>query len=130
MASSHNSPTHYHNVRGRLLDNKLLDLELFQDSEHGEHDPENDIDPDNIFYSHVNINCKYYSDNECDSFNSEGKLSIIHLNCRSKYRNFICIKEYLQQFNVPFSIVTLSEAWLNENKGTDFTRRLWFQLQK
>ena len=36
------------------------------------------------------------------------------------YANFNHIKEYLQQFNNPFSIVAISETWLKDNKEFNF----------
>ena len=101
------------------MDNHFCELSTFEIKDHKDHDPENDIDPDNTFYSNMNINCKYYSDDEYNSMNTENSLSIIHFNSRSMYKNVDSIKEYLQKFKSPFSIITISETWFNQGKGID-----------
>lgn len=50
------------------------------------------------------------------------KLSIIHFNSRSLYENFNSIKDCLSQFKQPFSIIAISETWINSEKGADFDR--------
>ena len=36
------------------------------------------------------------------------------------YANFLNIKEYLRQFTKLFNIITISETWINPEKGMDF----------
>lgn len=81
---------------------------------------EDQLDPDNLFLSSNNINCNYYLEDDYNNIKSEGKFSIIHFNSRSMYANFNAIKEYLQHFVQPFSIIALSETWFNDDKGVDF----------
>lgn len=83
-------------------------------------DMEEQIDPHIRFFSPNIINCSYYTVDEYKyncSIKPEGKLSIIHFNSRSMYANFNSIKDYLKQFLQPFSIITISETWFNDDKG-------------
>ena len=80
-----------------------------------------EIDPDNNFLSSIINNCNYFTQEQYEnSIKSVGKLSIIHFNSRSMYRNFNSIKEYLQQFTQPFSITAITETWFYIDKGIDF----------
>lgn len=115
-----NLTSDYQHLRHQILDNNVYELNNFEVKDHKDHDPENDIDPDNTFYSNMNINCKYYSDDEYNSMKKDNCLSIIHFNSRSMYKNFDSIKEYLQKFRSQFSIITISETWFNQGKGIDF----------
>lgn len=83
-------------------------------------DPSTDIDPDSMFAPYMNMDCKYYSDNDINSRNLTGLLSIIHFNCRSMYANFSGIKDYLSQFTHAHSIIAISETWFSESKGIEF----------
>lgn len=84
-------------------------------------DPNEGIDPDNHFCFNMTGNCKYYTEVQYrDSAEMDGKLSLIHFNSRSLYTNFGHIKEYLNHFKTPFTIIAVSETWINEDKGTDF----------
>jgi len=84
------------------------------------HDAETDIDPDSIFLS-INNNCNYYTNekynNNCFT---EDKLTIIHFNSRSLYTNFYVVREYLQSFVFPFSVIAIYETWFNQEKGIHF----------
>lgn len=51
---------------------------------------------------------------------SEGKRSIIYFNSRSLNATCNNIKDYLHVFLQQFSIVTISEMWINTEKGIDF----------
>lgn len=50
----------------------------------------------------------------------DSKFSLIHFNSRSLYANFNNIKEYLKQFTKPFTIIAISETWINSDKGMNF----------
>lgn len=101
----------------RILDYEHLELKSFDYTEHNAQDLEDEIDPDNMFFSSINISCNYFTEDDFNnSINSEGKLSIIHFNSRSMYTSFNTIKDYLQQFMHPFSIIAISETWYNEEK--------------
>ena len=108
-------------VTQRISEYDQLELKTFEYTDHNLQDLEHDIDPDNNFFSTINNNCCYYTD---DQFNqntkSKGKLSIIHFNSRSLYANFNNIKEYLHKFSQPFNIIAISETWINTEKGMDF----------
>lgn len=82
---------------------------------------EQDLDPNNNFLASLNSRCCYYTDEQFNqNINSQGKFSLIHFNSRSLYANFSNIKEYLQTFLQPFSIIAISETWINTEKGLDF----------
>lgn len=106
-------------IHHMIMDNGHLKLDSSDSSIVNDHDPAFEIDPDNRFFAHSNVNCKYYSEDEFKMINVEN-FSIIHFNSRSMYANFNHIKEYLQQFKDPFSIVAISETWLKENKEFNF----------
>ena len=76
-------------------------------------DIENDIDPDNHFFSTIRDNCRYYTDEQFNQdITLESKLSIIHFNSRSMYANFNDIKVYISRFKQPFNIIAISETWI------------------
>ena len=105
----------------RIADYDQLELKSGEYTEYKSLDIENDIDPDNNFFSNIIDNCYYYTQEQYNqSIKAEGKLSIIHFNCRSMYANFSKIKKYLQQFTNQFNIITLSETWINMENGVDF----------
>lgn len=103
------------------LSQKIVDYDELGYTEHMLLDIENDIDPDKNFFSNIKDNSYYYTDEQYkQSIKSDGKLSIIHFNSRSKYVNFKHIKEYLHQCTHPFNIIAISETWINIDKGVDF----------
>ena len=105
----------------RSLYHQQMELETFEYKEHNTMDLNTEIDPDNNFLSSIINNCNYFTQEQYEnSIKSVGKLSIIHFNSRSMYRNFNSIKEYLQQFTQPFSIIAITETWFNIDKGIDF----------
>ena len=79
-----------------------------------------DIDPDNEYFSKINIDCKYYTDRNFDCIlkNING-LSLIHFNCRSIRKNFEGIKDYLNNVPVDFDVIALSETWETSNECND-----------
>ena len=108
-------------ISQRIEEQDLLELKTFEYTEYKSQDLDYDIDPDNNFFSAINNNCYYYTDELYNrSIKADGKFSIIHFNSRSMYANFSLIKEYLHQFSQPFSIVAISETWINNVKGADF----------
>lgn len=81
-----------------------------------------DLDPDQNLLNNINTNCCYYTDQQYNiNINYEHGISIIHINSRSLFANFQNIKEYLGQFKKPFSIIAISETWINTNRGSDFS---------
>lgn len=104
------------NTLQKILQHKQKELETCEY-------PENsyDTDPDHFLSSIVNNKCNYYTQEQFDNtVKSDGKLSIIHFNCRSLYAHFSTLKEYLQTFSHPFNIVALTETWLNTALDFDF----------
>ena len=78
-----------------------------------------DLDPDRQFYKHLDISCDYFTE---DCFKNavvmEGYLSIIHLNIRSMWKNINKLKDFLQAYP-KFSIIAVSETWLDSDKIAD-----------
>ena len=83
----------------------------------------NDIDPDlNYFNSscHVLSKCKYHQE---DSFSDllnvqndyEEGVSLLHLNIRSCQKDFDDFETYIHNLNHNFSVIGLSETWLNDS---------------
>ncbi|XP_013856520.1 uncharacterized protein LOC106512449, partial [Austrofundulus limnaeus] len=97
------------------------ELKTFDYTEYKSQDKENDLDPENNFFYNIGNNCCYYSTQQYNlTVNADNKFSIIHFNSRSLYANFKHIKDCLNQFKQPFSVITISENWLTPNKGADF----------
>ncbi len=108
-------------ITQRITEHDELELSTFKYTEHQLQDLEHDIDPDNNFFSSVNSNCSYYTCEQYNqSINTDGKLSLIHVNSRSLYANFNYIREYLHELAQPLNIITTSETWINADKGIDF----------
>lgn len=94
---------------------------MFRYTEYNNHDTETDIDPDNNFLSSANITCKYYTNAQYNTnLITKGKLPIIHFNSRSMYSNYSEIRDYLESFVHPFSVIQISETWFNDDKGINF----------
>lgn len=79
---------------------------------------ENGIDPENNLYDDFQVNSDYYSEN-LSNVNLKG-FSIIHLNCRSLYANFVNIKDYLESLKQKFQVIALSETWITKEKVANF----------
>uniref|UniRef100_A0A3B5QVU5 Reverse transcriptase domain-containing protein n=1 Tax=Xiphophorus maculatus TaxID=8083 RepID=A0A3B5QVU5_XIPMA len=67
------------------------------------------------------IECEYYDE---EKFNNSKMIkagfSVIHLNSRSMNSNFSKITDYLKRLNGQFSIIAVSETWLNEENKNNF----------
>lgn len=79
-----------------------------------------DIDPDVNYYNNQNINCNYYIEDSLNELlrsnkNNMHSFSMIHWNIRSAPRNLDSMDSYLQNINIKFDIIGLSETWFNEN---------------
>ena len=64
---------------------------------------------------HVSNICNYVFDNNDLTNVCNDDFSILHLNARSINRNFDSIHNFISNFNHTFSIITLSETWLNDD---------------
>ena len=82
-----------------------------------------DIDPDLHFYQEFNqatVKCNYYLETK---FNDEiskpngtkDVLSLCHVNIRSARKNHGDFENYLNMLNHDFTVIGLSETWLNDN---------------
>lgn len=84
------------------------------------------LDPDNNYYNHIihHIdNCDYYDEDKFKKLlrtTNETNFSILHCNIRSitnKHADFV---EYLDSLDHKFSVIGLTETWLNSNNVNDF----------
>lgn len=104
-----------------IKDFEQVELNTFENYDHSIRDMDLDIDPDINFFSNINNSCKYYTTEQFNhNINTDGKLSIVHINGRSLYANFKSIKNYLHSFSQPFNIIAISETWINDERGIDF----------
>ena len=108
-----------------LLNNVYIEDNLvFNPFEMNEEDndfPCADIDPDSLYFNRLgfqlNSNCNYYNE---DEFNSRmtnmntprDAISMIHLNIRSIAANLTNFLAYLENIQLNFSVIALSETWL------------------
>lgn len=95
------------------------ELELFSFEDY-KNNKLKDVDPDMHFFNNICNNCKYYNDNDILFLNKPENMSIIHLNCRSLYANFEQLKEFLNNLDLKFGLIALSETWINANKFGNF----------
>ena len=62
----------------------------FQHPDDGQHDIDNNLNPDCNFYNNINSKCNYYTEQQFDAnVNDVHGLSIIHFNARSLNANFL-----------------------------------------
>ena len=86
-----------------------------------------DIDPDINFYNkidlHINSNCNYYMEEEFsmvlrNRYNicpTENRLSLCHINIRSLQANLHSFEKYLENIDIKFSCVGVTETWLQDH---------------
>ena len=76
--------------------------------------PLNDIDPD-LFVCNSNNSCSCFTPSKFNnSFqNNESNFTILHINARSLSRNFDNISDFLSTLSPSFSIIAISETWIN-----------------
>ena len=118
---SHTTSGDIEDITQRISEHEHIELKPFEYTEHNALDMEQDIDPDNNFFSSLDNNCCYYTDSQFNqNIKVDGKLSIIHFNSRSLYANFVSIKNYLSTFSQPFNIIAITETWISAERGIDF----------
>ena len=110
--------SHFH-----ILQKSFLPFEL-NDNDHVS--ALSDVDPDfNFFssYNQVGAKCNYYLESSFNEDIAENKcvknvFSVCHANIRSVCKNLNSLESYLNTLNHEFTIVGLTETWLqNENNG-------------
>ena len=92
--------------------------------------PLDDLDPDTNFYNDVAYNsvslCKYYLE-DCfkkKMFNviDSKSLSVCHVNIRSLQRNFYALKNYFAGLEFEFTLLGVSETWINDMNCDYFSK--------
>lgn len=93
-----------------------LNFKPFIINEHNLCDHDKDIDPDNNFYNHVNLDCRYFTDEQFEcKYSPTAELSMIHFNARRFSANFHKIEQYLNSLSFKFDVIAMSETWLQED---------------
>ena len=79
-----------------------------------------DLDPDLNFKPNSTNDCDYFTENAFNemlsksSCNFDLALSFLHLNIRSLNLNFESLFDLLSSLNIIFSVIGISETWLND----------------
>lgn len=90
-------------------------------SDHKVHDFECDVDPGRHVFNSSNSTCRYYSEEQfAEQIVIDSMFSLIHFNCRSLYKNFDKINDYLHTLKGRFMMIALSETWMQEERGVVF----------
>lgn len=85
------------------------------------HDFECDVDPGRHVFNSRNSTCCYYSEEQfAEQIVIDSMFSLIHFNCRSLYKNFDKINDYLHTLKGRFMMIALSETWMQEERGVVF----------
>ena len=84
-----------------------------------------DIDPDsNIlgYNSHLLSNCLYLTSNEFNNItlSTSDSFTLFHINLRSLKKHYEELSEFLSTPNMPFSVIGISETWLNNSNDDIF----------
>lgn len=98
-----------------------LQFESFDYTEYKSYDMQNDLDPENNFYTKVQNDCNYYTESQFEAhLFTKDSLSIIHFNSRSLNSNFSQILNCLRQTKNTFSVIAISETWLCEDQSSHY----------
>ena len=79
-----------------------------------------DIDPDLNYFNSLTAytsatKCNYYTENLFNrNINDKGQFSVLHLNIRSLPKHHTELTNYLDELRLNFTVIGLSETWLNE----------------
>ena len=85
-----------------------------------------DLDPDQNYYNEIMTHiegCDYHDEDTFHCMTKDSKdneFSILHLNIRSILNKFDDLKAYLSSLEYKFSIIGLSETWLNPDNINEF----------
>ena len=77
------------------------------------------LDPD-INFNAVETPCDYFIENQFNEMlrrenYSDADFSFLHLNIRSLPHNLVKLTDYLSCLNIKFSVIGISETWLNDS---------------
>ena len=82
----------------------------------------NTRDPDiNLFSNISSLNTKYYLPNEIQKnlkISHSKNFSVVHLNIRSRNKNFDNFRDLIQSLNVSFNVICLTETWSGAGAAT------------
>lgn len=103
-----------------------LKFEPYGINDYNECDFQKEIDPNNNFYKNINTNSKYLTVDECNhsKSNMKNKISFIHINARNLKANFSKIENLLNEINIKFDIIAISETWLEQDDSQESLLKL------
>ena len=116
-------------ISGILYNNDLLFNPFETYNDHHNH-PLDDVDPDINMYNEMNLHighrCMYFLENsfneqltiQKENCNAKNAFSLFHLNIRSMKQNLPQLNAYLDAVGFPFTIIGLSETWLQNHNCT------------
>lgn len=103
---------------GISVDQSLEDDEVL---EYNWNDLEAHVDPENNLRSISNVSCDYYQEEQLkEKVDLDKGFSLIHFNCRSLYKRFDAINDFLNNLKGKFKLIALSETWIDEERGDAF----------
>ena len=94
------------------------------------------MDPDQNYYNQIITqveSCDYHDEDtfKCMTKDSKGdEFSVLHLNTRSILNKFDDLKAYLNSLEYKFSVIGLSETWLDQNNINDFPLPCYHNIGK
>ena len=101
--------------------------------------PFNEMDPDIQFYSSthyaLNTQCDYFIEdtflkNITEKNQFQNKLSLFHINVKSLPKHHDELELYINSLNFKFSVIALTENWLDESKQDLFDLEGYICLHK
>ena len=106
-------------IMGSTINKTLLHCEDANAPNSSANDELSEIDPDKYLKYDLSKNCNYYNQAEFNAtFSANRNFSIIHANIRSSEANLKELSYYLNDLNVEFTFIILSETWAT-NQNTD-----------
>ena len=117
--------TNKQSIRERLrgVEERLLDLQELNEI----HDMFNfnNVDPDINYYNILaenNLTCEYYIEETFTNMiksklGDSDAFSLIHLNIRSAVKNLDSFQWYMQNIELKFDVIGLTETWFNDNNA-------------
>ena len=100
------------NIMGSTINKTLLHCEHANIPNNSANDELSEIDPDKCIQNNLSKKCNYYNQAEFNAtFSANRNLSIMHTNIRSSEANLKEFSYYLNEINVEFTFIILSETW-------------------
>jgi len=106
-----------------LSDSSMSDGEI--DEDRNDYSALSNVDPDkNISTNDEKLDCRYYTASEFNkSFPNSNNFSLYHVNLRSIPNNIDKLTYFLEEINLRFNIIAISETWLQEHNTSLYNLR-------